>query len=234
MFELKLHVTVLLEKCTLDPQSPVVTELKIPRDLTEASFSGAGLSIIAALSMIFLFGMELSSYLAVSTTTSIVVDRSSDGDFLRIEFNISFPALSCEFASVDVSDVLGTLLFSLQNRLNITKTIRKFSIDSNLKPTGPEFHSGPVTESIKHDDESAGGHVEGSATLNAHNFDGFAHEHDILVVNFYAPWCSWSNRLGKAKYNKPKMVRLFPRPPAYSSFVHRAALLAWLTIENEG
>ncbi|KAF3570985.1 hypothetical protein F2Q69_00060382, partial [Brassica cretica] len=41
-----------------------------------------------------------------------------------------FPSLSCEFASVDVSDVLGT------NRLNVTKTIRKFSIDSNLTPTG--------------------------------------------------------------------------------------------------
>lgn len=31
---------------------------KIPRDLTEATLSGAGLSIFAALSMIFLFGME--------------------------------------------------------------------------------------------------------------------------------------------------------------------------------
>ncbi|CAD5329191.1 unnamed protein product [Arabidopsis thaliana] len=48
---------------------------KIPRDLTEASLSGAGLSIIAALSMIFLFGMELNNYLAVSTSTSVIVDR---------------------------------------------------------------------------------------------------------------------------------------------------------------
>lgn len=30
---------------------------KIPRDLTEASISGAGLSIVAALFMMFLFGM---------------------------------------------------------------------------------------------------------------------------------------------------------------------------------
>jgi len=62
---------------------------KIPRDLTEASLSGAGLSIVAALTMMFLFGMELSSYLAVNTTTSVIVDRSSDGEFLRIDFNIS-------------------------------------------------------------------------------------------------------------------------------------------------
>ncbi|VVB00766.1 unnamed protein product [Arabis nemorensis] len=81
---------------------------KIPRDLTEASLSGAGLSIVAAMAMLFLFGMELSNYIAVSTTTSVIVDKSSDGDFVHIDFNISFPALSCEFASVDVSDVLGT------------------------------------------------------------------------------------------------------------------------------
>jgi hypothetical protein len=37
------------------------------------------------------------------------VDRSRDGEYLRIDFNLSFPALSCEFASVDVSDVLGTV-----------------------------------------------------------------------------------------------------------------------------
>jgi hypothetical protein len=31
---------------------------------------------------------ELSSYLAVNTTTSVVVDRSTDGEFLRIDFNM--------------------------------------------------------------------------------------------------------------------------------------------------
>ncbi|CAL5392955.1 unnamed protein product [Camellia sinensis] len=157
---------------------------KIPRDLTEASLSGAGLSIVAAFSMIFLFGMELNNYLTVSTSTSVIVDKSSDGEFLRIDFNVrlvweriklqtfglslelqmmpvtpvqvSFPALSCEFASVDVSDVLGT------NRLNITKTIHKYPIDSNLKPTGSEFHSGPISGEIKHDDEGDEEYAEGT------------------------------------------------------------------------
>ncbi|GAB2277841.1 Protein disulfide-isomerase 5-4 [Dionaea muscipula] len=174
---------------------------KIPRDLTEASLSGAGLSIVAALSMVFLFGMELRNYLAVSTTTSVVVDRSSDRDFLRMEFNISFPALSCEFASVDVSDILGT------NRLNITKTIRKFSIDSNLRPTGSEFHSGPAANSIKHDDDSSEERVEGSVELNARDFDRVGHEHDILVVNFYAPWCPWCNRLKPSWEKAAKIMR---------------------------
>ncbi|XP_020228828.1 protein disulfide-isomerase 5-4 [Cajanus cajan] len=174
---------------------------KIPRDLTEASLSGAGLSIIAALAMMFLFGMELSNYLAVSTSTAVIVDKSSDGDYLRIDFNISFPALSCEFASVDVSDVLGT------NRLNITKTVRKFSIDSNLRPTGAEFHSGTVSNAVKHDDEVDEESVEGSFSLATHNFDKYVHQFPITVVNFYAPWCSWCQRLKPSWEKAAKILK---------------------------
>ncbi|KAJ9562614.1 hypothetical protein OSB04_007774 [Centaurea solstitialis] len=174
---------------------------KIPRDLTEASLSGAGLSVIAAVAMMFLFGMELHNYLAISTSTSVIVDRSSDGDYLRIDFNISLPALSCEFASVDVSDVLGT------NRLNITKTVRKYSIDKHLRTTGSEYDSGPVTNLLKHDDEVDEEYGEGSVTLNARNFDRISHQHSILVVNFYAPWCYWSNRLKPSWEKAAKIMR---------------------------
>ncbi|KAL6283887.1 hypothetical protein ACE6H2_014816 [Prunus campanulata] len=195
---------------------------KIPRDLTEASLSGAGLSIIAALAMMFLFGMELNSYLAFSTSTSVIVDKSSDGDFLRIEFNISFPALSCEFASVDISDVLGT------NRLNITKTIRKFSIGPDLKPTGSEFHSGPALHDIKHGDgdEYAG---DGSVSLTARTFEKFTHQHPILVVNFYAPWCYWSNRLKPSWEKAAKIIR-----ERYDPEIDGRILLAKVDCTEEG
>ncbi|KAF4348419.1 hypothetical protein CsatB_014713 [Cannabis sativa] len=174
---------------------------KIPRDLTEASLSGAGLSIIAALSMVFLFGMELNNYLTISTSTSVIVDKSTDGDYLRIDFDISFPTLSCEFASVDVSDILGT------NRLNITKTIRKFSIDADLKPTGAEFHSEPMSNFIKHGDEVDEEAGEGSVALTANNFDKFSHQYPVLIVNFFAPWCYWSNRLKPSWEKAARTIR---------------------------
>ncbi|KAK1387111.1 hypothetical protein POM88_015289 [Heracleum sosnowskyi] len=44
-------------------------------------------------------------------------------------------------------------------------------------------------------DISQGAYAEGSVSLNAQNFDRISHLHPILVVNFFAPWCSWSNRL---------------------------------------
>ncbi|KAE8637502.1 hypothetical protein CSA_004758 [Cucumis sativus] len=150
----------------------VVCTRKIPRDLTEATLSGAGLSIVAALSMVFYLEwfllvlifkfvfQELSNYLSVSTSTSVIVDNSTDGDFLRMDFNISFPALSCEFAAVDVNDVLGTMKAN-----------------------------------------------EGSAVLNTRNFDRYANQHPILVVNFYAPWCYWSNRLKPSWEKAAKTIR---------------------------
>ncbi|KAI8006178.1 Protein disulfide-isomerase 5-4 [Camellia lanceoleosa] len=75
-------------------------------------------------------------------------------ELVKLDLQHIIPGLSCEFASVDVSDILGT------NRLNITKSIRKYPIDSNLKPTGSEFHSGPILGEIKHDDEGDEEYVE--------------------------------------------------------------------------
>ncbi|EOA40266.1 hypothetical protein CARUB_v10008994mg [Capsella rubella] len=172
---------------------------KIPRDLTEASLSGAGLSIVAALAMLFLFGMELSSYLAVNTSTSVIVDKSSDGDILNIDFNISFPALSCEFASVDVSDVLGT------HRLNLTKTIRKVPIDPHLRATGTEFHSTSGLHLINHGDEDHEENTYIDIPLTGATFEKYKHHFQILVVNFYAPWCYWSNRL-KPSWEKASQI----------------------------
>ncbi|KAJ1441885.1 Thioredoxin-like superfamily [Sesbania bispinosa] len=175
---------------------------KIPRDLTEASLSGAGLSIVAALSMMFLFGMELNNYLSVSTSTSVIVDKSSDETVASHSIILSiFPALSCEFASVDVSDVLGT------NRLNITKTVRKFSIDSNLRPTGTEFHSGTVANAVKHDDGVDEEFVEGSFSFTAQNFDTYVRQFPITVVNFYAPWCVWCQRLKPSWEKAAKIIK---------------------------
>lgn len=106
--------------------------------------------------------------------------------------------------------------------MNITKTVRKYPIDSNLRPIGSEFQSGPLSSSIKHDYEDDEEYAEGSVSLSEHNFDRIVHawvdyfcllyyfpllinmliasyicfhSHPILVVNFYAPWCGWSKLL---------------------------------------
>ncbi|XP_027909347.1 protein disulfide isomerase-like 5-4 [Vigna unguiculata] len=158
---------------------------KILRGLTEAR-----LSIVAVPFMMLLFGME-PSYLTVSASTSVIVDKSSDHHYLR-NFNNSFPEVSYEFASTDVGDMVET------ERINIEKTVRKFSSDSNSGLTSAEFRSDTITNVVKHDGEVDGESVEGSFSLTTHNFDNYVYQFPITVVNFYTPWCSWCQRLEPA------------------------------------
>ncbi|XP_051125680.1 protein disulfide isomerase-like 5-4 isoform X2 [Andrographis paniculata] len=92
-------------------------------------------------------------------------------------------------------------------RLNITKTVRKYSIDSRLNPTGSEFRSGPLAKSVKHDDDNDEEYEEGSVSLNGLEFDRISHQYSILVVNFYAPWCPWSNLLKPSWEKAAKIIR---------------------------
>ena len=46
--------------------------------------------------MVTLFIMEIMTFLQVKHVTNIIVDTSEDGLF-RVNFNITFPRLSCEY-----------------------------------------------------------------------------------------------------------------------------------------
>lgn len=65
---------------------------------------------------------------------------------------------------------------NLQNRLNITKTVRKYSINKHLESTGPEFDPVPVSKIIKHDEKVDEEYGEGSVKINSQNFDKIAHQ----------------------------------------------------------
>lgn len=71
--------------------------------------------------------------------------------------------------------------FLPQNRLNITKTVRKYSIDSNLRHTGSEFESGSIANAIKHDEDVDEEYTEGSVSLIGRNFDKVAHQWVNLI-----------------------------------------------------
>lgn len=182
---------------------------KIPRDLSEATWPGASISLVAAFVIVFLFLCELNAYMTTTTRTEVVVDRSEDGDLLRINFNVSFPALSCEFASVDVNDVMG------MHRINLTKTVWKRPLDRSGRiirgvlvddrpdikheelPAVPAEKDG-VDEDGKEeadaaDEEPALG--SGPTQLNRKTLPEEMKKWGILLVNFYAPWCPWSRRL---------------------------------------
>ena len=93
---------------------------KVPRDLTEGSLSGGGISIIATGIMLLLVIGEVRGYLGKKTVTDVFADTSNDGQ-LRINFDVYFNEVSCEHLTVDVLDVIGNL------KSNVTANVKKLA-----------------------------------------------------------------------------------------------------------
>lgn len=70
--------------------------------------------------------------MTLETKTELVVDRSAHGELLRINFNISFPSLSCEFATLDVSDALGTVSASPRTSASTSSSAPCFPLKHDL------------------------------------------------------------------------------------------------------
>jgi len=160
----------------------------LQQELTEASVSGAALSIIAAVIMIGLVAAELTAYLTVQSESRVVLDHfeSSSDDTLQVNFNFTFPHLKCDYASVDATNFMGTHDAGLAARVSKIRLDKDGKVvgrhDDNkkeLRHTTDEVHEGPET----------------SLVLTTDNFEANHHKFAIMIVNFYAPWCHWCQRL---------------------------------------
>ena len=94
---------------------------KIPKDLTETTLHGSVLSICAMIFMLSLFVAELWGFLSLQMVSNVVIDPNTDS-LLRINFNITVIDMPCEFATIDVVDVLGTRYD------NVTKNVNKWTV----------------------------------------------------------------------------------------------------------
>lgn len=65
-------------------------------------------------------------FLSILCAQKLDVSKIYFGGLTFLQFDCSFPALSCEFASVDVSDVLGTVSLHLLILLSEFFSIRLF------------------------------------------------------------------------------------------------------------
>ncbi|KAI4299082.1 hypothetical protein L6164_032574 [Bauhinia variegata] len=97
---------------------------KINEDFYRRTLSGGVITIASAAVMLFLFFSELSSYLYTVTETKLLVDTSR-GETLRINFDVTFPAVRCSILSLDAMDVSG------EKHLDIRHNIFKKRIDAH-------------------------------------------------------------------------------------------------------
>lgn len=164
---------------------------KIPKDLTETTTHGTILSVCAAMFMLILFIAEFWAFLTLNIQTNIVIDPNTDA-MLRINFNITMLDMPCEYAVIDVVDVLGT------RNNNVTVNVNKWQVDENGIRRGYEGRNSQQLQ-IAHDNHldlnmlhSNGIHA---VPIGEADFERWISSHEYVFVDFFAPWCIWCQRL---------------------------------------
>lgn len=165
---------------------------RVPKDLTEATTLGAIMSVIALVLISVLFLSESLAFARSDIVTSISVDDNVEPQ-IRLNFNITFMDLHCDYVAVDVWDSIGT------NRQNVTKNVEKWQLDSDGKR---RIFSGRnrETREVKHQEHSlslSDMHINGEhvTQLDRGTYDEFLKQNDLVFINFHVPWCIWCQRL---------------------------------------
>ncbi|KAK9075720.1 hypothetical protein SSX86_004049 [Deinandra increscens subsp. villosa] len=99
---------------------------KINEDFYSRTLSGGVITLASSIAMFLLFFSELVLYLHSVTETKLLVDTSR-GEKIHINFDITFPAVSCTLLSLDAMDISG------EQHLDIRHDIIKKRIDSSGK-----------------------------------------------------------------------------------------------------
>ncbi|KAJ0011040.1 hypothetical protein Pint_33310 [Pistacia integerrima] len=97
---------------------------KINEDFYSRTFSGGIITLVSSLAMLLLFFSEFRLYLHTVNETKLLVDTSR-GETLRINFDVTFPAIPCSFLSLDAVDISG------EQHLDIRHDIFKKRIDAS-------------------------------------------------------------------------------------------------------
>ncbi|KAF1330541.1 Thioredoxin-like protein, partial [Globisporangium splendens] len=168
---------------------------KVPEELQIGSASGRFFSLFSFALMGFLIMSHYQSYTYMGTKSIVTLDEHQE-DRLRINFNVSLLAVPCAHASVDVSDHMG------QRFVNVTRHIRHFRLGSSK-----ESSEVSRLDEIVMDDHDKGIPIWGGTDRSTHmgvhystpltndNFDDYMRKYELVLVNFYAPWCPFCQQL---------------------------------------
>ncbi|KAH0920360.1 hypothetical protein HID58_028020 [Brassica napus] len=96
---------------------------KINDDFYSRTLSGGLITLASSLVMLILFFSELRLYLHPVTESQLRVDTSR-GEKLRINFDVTFPALACSIISLDSMDISG------EKHLDVRHDISKRRLDA--------------------------------------------------------------------------------------------------------
>ncbi|CAH0487931.1 unnamed protein product [Peronospora farinosa] len=194
----------------------------VPEDLKVHTYSGSFFSLLSFAVMGMLMLTHWKSYREQSTKTIVVMDEHQE-DRLRVNFNVSLLNVPCTVASVDLEDYMG------QRFTNLTRHIRHFRLATDGKTNEVQRTNEVVIDNHEkgvpiwggvHRD-TQGENVHYSMPLTRKTFDDFMAKYELVLVNFYAPWCRFCHEL------HPEWERAaaqLPDHPEYSEMVRMASV----------
>eukprot|EP00252_Welwitschia_mirabilis_P013401 TRINITY_DN2948_c0_g3_i1.p1 TRINITY_DN2948_c0_g3~~TRINITY_DN2948_c0_g3_i1.p1 ORF type:complete len:386 (-),score=74.49 TRINITY_DN2948_c0_g3_i1:443-1600(-) len=97
---------------------------KINEDFYSRTLSGGIITLVSSIFMVLLFFSEFSFFLKPVTESELIVDTSR-GETLKINFDVTFPALACSILSVDAMDISG------EQHLDVKHDIFKKRLDQH-------------------------------------------------------------------------------------------------------
>ncbi|XP_065883405.1 endoplasmic reticulum-Golgi intermediate compartment protein 1-like [Dysidea avara] len=107
---------------------------KVSKDFTQPTTSGAIVSILCILFIVFLVCTELSSFIQLETVSEVFVDRPSpvsngqsplSSDQIIVKVNITLPHLNCEYLGLDIQDEMG------RHEVGFMENTRKVPLNDN-------------------------------------------------------------------------------------------------------
>ncbi|GAB5371732.1 hypothetical protein AAMO2058_001605200 [Amorphochlora amoebiformis] len=176
---------------------------RIQTDIREKTPVGGAVSITAAVLMSMLFLCETYSYIQGVPVHSISIDdhdnMSPTAGSFWVNFDVTFPAVTCDHISVDVEDRLGSRVFDIQ------KNVEKIPLDGKgvegaMHPD--EFHTSAPDGHVSMDElrdvvqnKDIFTRSNDSVMLDASSFEEWADGHEWSLVNFRVEWCPWCQML---------------------------------------
>jgi thiol-disulfide isomerase/thioredoxin len=173
---------------------------KVHKDLYQTSTIGGLFSTCAVISVALLFFLELNAYMTIHHMSQIILDTAGYEPFVSIRFNMTFPHLPCKYVSAELQDVYGHHTLNESTSSNVDVRIFKWRVvdEGKRRVSVMEEHKEPEEpghHEILPDDHHIHKMEQTTTNLTVATFDEFIRKYDVVMVDFYAPWCIWCQRL---------------------------------------
>jgi protein disulfide-isomerase-like protein len=170
---------------------------RLPSEMKESTKIGIIMSFISLSIMLVLFLCETYAFMHKIIQSNVAIDINSE-QLIRVNFNVTLYDVNCDFVSVDVWDTLGT------NLQNVTKDIHKWSLNKvgtietyhgrnhQQKVIAHEQHS---LQELQKQQQMIEEGKSSAVDLSSDSIEDFYSKHELVFIDYYAPWCLWCQRL---------------------------------------